>query len=187
MEQDNNTNGTGGDSSEPKPRKTFFGMIRRHPRTAALLTGIVLVGGLFGWQSLSHRHQIRAVQTEAELSQTALCQEMLLLVAKPMVWSLKQELIPGNIAQTQLMLDEVVRGGKFIFIHVVDTQGKIAASTDRSMVGKPADSLAYDTALASEVPLCTPDGDSRMLVSSPIMGLDRRIATLIFAYQCSSK
>lgn len=163
---------------------TFFGALRRYPRTSAVLFGILVVCALWGWQVLSYRRDIRIVQEHSAQAIYNLRHEMLLLLAKPMVWGLRSEIMRGNMEQVQFLLEDIVTEGNFIFIHVIDPQGVVIASTDLGMKGNPVGTDISEHSLTSEIPLCELDGDTRMLVSSPIMGTDRRIATLVFAYRC---
>ena len=184
MKQETEGSGITEQTPEARPKKSFFVAIRQHPRTAALLVGIVLVGGLFGWQALSYRRDIRIAQEHSVQATFALRHDMLLLLAKPMVWSLRAEMMRGNMEQVQFLLQDIVNDGNFVFIHVVDPQGNVIASTDLGLIGKPVGTDVSDHTLDAEMPVCEQDGDTRLLVSSPVMGTDRRIATLVFAYRC---
>lgn len=172
------------DTPASRPKNTFFWILRQHPRTAAWMLGIVFVGVLFGWQALSYRRDIRIAQELAEQATFSLRHDMLLLLAKPMVWNLRSEMMHGNMEQVQLLLQDIIKEGNFIFIHVIDPQGNVIASTDLGTIGKPVGADVTEQTLLAETPVCILDGDTRMLVSSPVMGTDRRLATLVFAYRC---
>ncbi len=170
------------DTNIPQKNTTFFGTLKKFPRTSILIFVLFIVAGVFTWQYLSHKKDLRLAQFQYIQNSNAMRHEMLLLLAKPMVWSLRTEMLRGNMDQVQFLINDMVQDGNFIFIHVIDPKGIVIATTDISIQGKPIGTDICEHSLTAEQPICEPDGDTRVLVSAPVMGVDRKMATLVFAY-----
>jgi hypothetical protein len=151
-----------------------------------VITALVLLGALWIWKAL----EVRSVRNEAEAENERVRQtaaniitqsrtEQLRLLAKPFVWAVRAEMLRGNMDQVNLYLQDMVRERNFQRIEVADSRGVVIASTDKKNEGKPlADTgrLSVDTIVVNTL------GDSAWTISSPIMGLDSRLGTLVIDY-----
>jgi Tfp pilus assembly protein PilV len=150
-----------------------------------VIVALVLLAGLWAWKAI----QVRNVRKEAEeetqrVRQTAVNMITetraghLKLLAKPFVWAIRSEMLRGNMEGVNLYLQDMVRERNFQRIQVADTRGVVVASTDKKTEGKPLTGSAptADSTLVHKV------GDSAWTVTSPIMGFNSRLGTLVIDY-----
>lgn len=177
-----NTSDTASQTAAPASNPSFFGMLKRHPKRFSVIFGIVIALAALTYQSLSHERDLRFAESKYNESFVSMHTEMLLLLAKPTVWSLRTELLRNNTEQAQFLIDNMIKNGNFVFIHVIDPLGIVIATSDKALLGKPVGVDINEQSLQAEEPICELDGDARLLLSAPVMGVDRKIASLVFAY-----
>jgi hypothetical protein len=152
-----------------------------------VIVALVLIAGLWIWKAI----EVNGVRKEAEQEKervrqtavnliTATRAEHLELLAKPFVWAVRSEMLRGNIEGVNLYLQDMVKEKNFQRIQVADAQGVVVASTDKKTEGKPigegGGSLSTDSTTVHHV------GDSTWIISSPIMGFNNRLGTLVIDY-----
>lgn len=152
-----------------------------------VLVALVLLGALWTWKAVEISGVKKDAQRENDrLRATAVNminetkEEQLRLLVKPFVWAVRSEMLRGNMEQVNLYLSELVREKHFKQIEIADPRGIIIATTNKKNEGQPlADPthvLAADSTAVQVLP------DSSWLVSSPIMGFNNRLGTLLVNY-----
>lgn len=107
-------------------------------------------------------------------------EEFLKLLAKPIVWSMRTEMMQGNLNQINLYINDLVKEKNFQRIAIANETGIILSSTDKKDEGQPFSTLANETALSSENANVENIGDSVLVMTSPIMGFNNRLGTLYY-------
>lgn len=106
----------------------------------------------------------------------------LLLLAKPFVWAVRTELMQGNRNQVNLYLNDMVKEKNFQQIAIADNKGKIIASTNKKDEGQPLSSIASAGSLNSNNTNIETQSDSTLVMTSPVMGFNSRLGTLLIRY-----
>lgn len=152
-----------------------------------ILTALVLLAVLWAWKVIEVRNVRKTAEEENDrVRQTAVNMitetraEHLKLMAKPFVWAVRSEMLRGNMEGVNLYLQDMVKERNFERIQVADTRGVVVASTDKKTEGKPLEGnggvLTADSTLVHNM------GDSAWVISSPIMGFNNRLGTLVIDY-----
>jgi len=172
--------------SEEK-RSTFASTKYKIVVTAGVL--IILFAALWIWKAI----EIKNLKQEHEKKETALKQkasELLLqsdyrylkLLAKPYGWAIRTELMKGNIDAVNLYANDMVKEKNFQAITVVDEKGMVISSTNKKLEGKSYASVGNPANLSNDSTVANTVDDNTLEISSPVMGFNKRIGTLIFNY-----
>lgn len=155
-----------------------------------VVVALVLLAAIWIWKEV----QIRNVQSRAKQDQEALKvqatkviarshEEHLKLLAKPFVWALRTEMMQGNMNQVNLYLNDMVKEKNIQRIVIADTKGLIVASTNKKDEGKPFSTISKAEYMAGNNTTINNNNDSIIVMSSPIMGFNSRLGTLMIAYK----
>lgn len=125
-------------------------------------------------------HQVLKVQSIKGI--VAAKEEQLKLLAKPYVWAVRTEMMKGNISQINLYALDMIKEKNFLRIAIANDSGIIVSSTDKKDEGKPFTSIGEAVALTNNNTMVQNTGDSILIVTSPIMGFNKRLGTLFFKY-----
>ncbi len=101
------------------------------------------------------------------------------LLAKPYVWAIRTEMMKGNIEAVNLYANDMVKEKNFQTITVADEKGVVVSSTNKKLEGKP---YASPASLNSDSTVVIQTDNGAVNVTSPVMGFNKRIGTLIFNY-----
>ncbi|MEO5889638.1 MAG: hypothetical protein ABIQ31_05260 [Ferruginibacter sp.] len=137
--------------------------------------------------------EIKKLEKENEKKETLLKQkanELLLmsdyrylkLVAKPYVWAIRTEMMKANIEAVNLYANDMVKEKNFQTITVVDEKGTVISSTNKKQEGKPYAAVGNAAYLNNDSTIVTKIDENTLEISSPVMGFNKRIGTLIFNY-----
>jgi len=150
---------------------------------------LVLLIAIWIWKSI----EINNIRSKAENDYQALKEqaikgivtskeEQLKLLAKPYVWAVRTEMMKGNISQVNLYALDMIKEKNFQRIAIADDSGIIVSSTDKKDEGKPFTSIGEAAALINNNTIVENVGDSVLIVTSPIMGFNKRLGTLFLKY-----
>ena len=150
---------------------------------------LVLILGVWIWKTIEI-NQIRkaADRDQQTLRETASRQivqaseEHLELLAKPIVWSMRSEMMQGNLSQVNLYINDLVKEDNFQRIAIANDKGIVISSTDKKDEGQPFSVLTSETALNSNATSVENIEDSVLVMTSPIMGFNNRLGTLYINY-----
>ena len=109
-------------------------------------------------------------------------EEQLKLLTIPYVWAVRTEMMKGNINQINLYALDLIKEKNFQRIAIANDSGVIVSSTDKKDEGKPFTSIGEVAALTNNDTMVENTGDSVLIVTSPIMGFNKRLGTLFFKY-----
>ena len=178
---------TTGNSKQIDRPKTYVS--KRNTMLIAALVILALFAGLWIWKSV----QISNIKKDSAERQQALKQradEVLMeaemkymkLIAKPYVWAIRTEMMRGNIDAVNLYANDMVKEKNFQSIMVADDRGTIISSTDKKLEGKDFSSVGKSAYLTTDSTIIDQVNKSLLIVSSPVMGFNKRIGTLVFNY-----
>ena len=104
------------------------------------------------------------------------------LLAKPMIWALRTEMMQGNLNQVNLYLIDLVKERNFQSIAIANDEGVIISSTNKKEEEMPFTSISKKEYLVSNETTIENEGDSVLIMTSPIMGFNNRLGTLYLKY-----
>jgi len=154
-----------------------------------VIAALILIAVIWIWkaieignlnkQAASERQAIKALAS-AQLMQT---HEMhLKLLAKPLIWALRTEMLQGNLSQVNLYLNDLVKEQGVQRIIIADSKGKIIASTNKKDEGQPFSTVGKEEKLKNDQTSVTRGDSSSLIMTSPIMGFNNRLGTLLIKY-----
>ena len=154
-----------------------------------ILIPLALIAAVWIWKQV----EINNIKKEAEKQRGELRQKAtkeiirtneahLRLLAKPFVWSIRTEMLQGNLSQVHLYLNEMVKEKNFKNVVVANEKGTIVSSTNKKFEGQPFSTLGNDKYLTTNTTIVDNTTDSVLIMSSPIMGFDKRLGTLMITY-----
>ncbi len=158
-----------------------------------ILVAVVLLAALWIWKNT----QINNEQEEAERKKQILQErasalitnthkEHLKLLAKPYVWAVRAELLKGNINQVNLYANEMVKEKNFQSIVVANDKGVIISSTNKKNEGQQFSTVGKPNYLTSDTTIVENINDSILVMSSPVMGFNNRLGTMMITYKVKS-
>lgn len=169
-------------------KSTFFSSTKNKILVAAGVI-ILLFAALWIWKAA----EIKNLKKENEKKEILLRQKAfellsqsdykyLKLLAKPYVWAIRTEIMKGNIEAVNLYANDMVKEKYFQTITVVNDKGVIVSSTNKKLEGKSYASVGNAAYLTNDSTVVNKVDDATLEVSSPVMGFNKRIGTLIFNY-----
>lgn len=162
---------------------TFFMILRRYSTVFVLLIGALIAMGVFLWKDFENKKEKDSIIRNATNQLDVTNQEMLKLMAKPMVWSIRADMLRGNIEQIDLLILDLVKEKNFQSIHLVAPDGNVILSTNKGLEGKLIGSNVDAALLLVRSQMVVVQINHVLYVSAPIFGVDKQIATLIIAYK----
>jgi hypothetical protein len=182
---DTASNGTGGMSTN---RKIML----------ALIAALVLVAaGMYAWkaaavagvedklaQTVAQDAQARtqlieqARQLEARAAQQALGRFSI-----PFAWAVRREVMAANLDQVDQYFAELVQMKDFRSAVLADPAGKILVASDRKQLAAKFSDLYPAQYLQVSAVGIEPAGNGALRAVIPIMGLDKRLATVVLDYK----
>jgi len=146
------------------------------------VTGVFIVLIVFFWKDFENKRDRALIIQNVTQQLETIQSEMLMLIAKPLVWSIRAELLRGNNEQVDLLIKDLVKEKNFQFIHIIAPDGNVILSTNKSFEGKSIGNKIDAALLVVKFPLVV-QNQHALLVSAPIFGIDRQIATLVIGYK----
>ena len=160
-----------------------------------LLVTILLVGmaggGLWYYQKsqqeiLNLGYQLREMQSSQEatvhLALATRDSTWLHLLAEPLSWVVRQELLVDNVEQIHRYLAQYVKHESIDLMVVTDHVGQIISATDKNLEGLAGHEILSQAGLATDEILIIPELD-HLNVYVPLMGFDKKIGNLYFKHQ----
>jgi len=154
-----------------------------------ILVAIILLVALWAWKAIE-TNKIRKnaeteqnnLKTEAEGYIVQTHEQHLRLLAKPFVWAVRSQMLEGNMSQVNLYMNEMVKEKNFQRISLVDAQGKIISSTNKKDEGQAFATIGNDADLSNDQTNMQVLQDSVIHLTSPVMGFNNRLGTLVISY-----
>ncbi len=179
---------------DASPRHRIKHWIASSPKLHA-----VIIGGLalaLVALAVAHLVEINQVRDAAANERAALVQSatqtladetssLLRLSALPLAWALRSALLKDDFASADAYVQRMVQEKHVTGIALVTADGKVRLAGSRKLEGHPAVEAFPGVVLNESAPaVSAADRDLRVVV--PIMGIDRRLGTLIFGYAAPS-
>jgi uncharacterized protein YxeA len=179
-------------SNEVQPQKDPNNVVSAGSKKILMIVigvAVVLLAAIWIWKSV----EINSVKKEAERERQVIKEEAvrqvvqtnvkhLQLLAKAYVWAVRGEMMQGNINQVNLFANDMVKEKNFQRIVIANDKGIIISSTNKKDEGLPFSTVGKDTYLSSNNTTVENLSDSVLVMSSPIMGFNNRIGTLMINY-----
>ncbi|CAN5386182.1 hypothetical protein BH11BAC5_BH11BAC5_23560 [soil metagenome] len=150
---------------------------------------LVLLIALWVWKNIEIKNirskaasDYLSLKEQATKSIVASREEQLKLLAKPYVWAVRTEMMKGNINQVNLYALDMIKEENLLRISIANDSGIIVSSTNKKDEGQPFTSIAEAAALTNNNTSVANTGDSILIVTSPIMGFNKRLGTLFIKY-----
>ena len=165
---------------------SIWGMLKNRPTVFVTLIGLVAVATVFCWKNMENKHQKTMIITAANKQLETNQEDLLKIMVKPMVWSLRTEMLRANMEQANILITDMVKEKNFQYIHIITPNGIVLLSTNKSMEAKPIGAGIDASLLLLEAPAFVTSIDNVLVVVAPIMGVDKRLATLVVGYKTVS-
>ncbi len=155
-----------------------------------ILVALVLVAALWIWKNIQINNERKKAERKNELLQeraraliTNAHKEHLKLLAKPYVWAVRSELLKGNVNQVNLYANDMVKEKNFQNIVVANDKGVIISSTNKKNEGQQFLTVGKPNYLTSDTTIVENINDSILVMSSPVMGFNNRLGTMMITYK----
>lgn len=155
--------------------KRMIQFINRNKMLLVILTALILIGVIWIWKS----NQINLIKDSYRDQYTNRQLEELKLLARPYVWAVRKEMLNKNYQQIELYAAEMIRYKGFESILVSDADGIVVSATNKKYEGQSIQLFVDSTHTAPDSTTVFRLNDSLAMVSSPIMGFNSRLGTLI--------
>jgi hypothetical protein len=171
---------TGNLEKKPSRCRRF---IKKRPVTTTALVGLLAVIVVYFGKEIQVKLQRNAVVKTANVQLLESNKTMLKVLSKSVVWSIRSEMLRGNMEQVNLLMSELVMDSHFQYINLVGQNGTILLSTNNKHKGQPIESEKVRSVLnADSTTIITEAKDTVITVVSPVMGYDKRLGTLVMGY-----
>lgn len=156
--------------------------VKRNPVLTTALIGIIAVVAVYFWKDIQGSKQKTALEEMAVAQLRQNNETMLKLMAKPLVWSIRAEMLRGNMEQVNIFTSDLVKEKNFQFIYMIDPEGKIIVSTDKKLEGQLAGSMFESSLLQTDSVVVVNKDDGMLTLAAPVMGFDKQLAVIVLEY-----
>ena len=172
--------------SDNEKKSSFLLFIKKNPVLVTVFIGIFAVLVVYFWKDIEGNRQQKEIIKTATLQLEEKNQEMLKLLSRPLVWGIRSEMLRGNMEQVNMFTTEMVRQPNFQYILLIEPDGNTLISTDKRMEGQQFEERYRQDVLRVESTVVFPEDDDLLILAAPVMGFDRRLATLVVAYRAEN-
>ncbi len=106
---------------------------------------------------------------------------LLRMSALPLAWALRSALLKDDFASADAYVQRMTQEKHVKAVALVTADGKVRLAGNRKLEGHPAAEAFPGVDLNGSAPAVSPV-DHNLRVVVPVMGIDRRLGTLIFSY-----
>lgn len=161
------------------PSQSLIMKLARNWRWVGVVLLIFALAGTYVWKNIA------VSRARADLTQRATTvlieqnRSSLRLVAIPLVWVVRSEMMRGSFDQLNQYLAQFVKEPNMKEIIVARLDGRIVAATNKKREGTPVASAFPVDMLRVEAITVTTLENGDLLVVAPVMGLNARLGTMI--------
>lgn len=166
-----------------KHKTSFFELLKKHSTLFVLITGALLMLIIYFGKEFENEKEKERIILLATNQLDVTNQEMLRLLAKPLVWSVRADMLRGNTEQIDLLILNLIKEKNFQFIHLIEPNGNVILSTNKGLEGKFIGDNVDAVLLRVSSDVLVVEINHSIYVSAPIFGIDQQIATLIIGYK----
>jgi len=171
------------DNVEKKPSKVWM-FIKKHPVLSAIFCGVLLAFAVWAWKEIEFSFERKDILKQSELRIEANKDALLKVLVKPIVWSIRSEMMRGNRDQVELLMTDLLRGSDLEYLHLVDNNKNVVLSTNKKLEGMPVDDKDVSGVLGTDSTMVFRVKNSTLTtVVAPVMGYDSRLGTLVLGYK----
>lgn len=167
---------------QPTKKQKAVSLIKKYPVITTALVGLIAVVAVYFWKDIQGNKQKAAIEQMAATQLKQNNETMLKLMAKPLVWSIRAEMLRGNMEQVNIFTSDLVKEKNFQFIYLVDPAGMIIVSTDKKMEGQPVGDMFAPALVQTDSVVVLNDERGILTMAAPVMGFDKRLAVIILNY-----
>ena len=171
------------DESKPKHKLSFWQMIMKHTTLVVILLPLFALIIVYVWKDSQNSREQTALMKVANQQITINQQDLLKIIAKPLVWDIRSEMLRGNMEQVDLLISDLVKEKNFRYIHLIAPNGNVILSSNKGLEGKQIGDEIITQLLLVESPSVVELADKIIVVAAPVMGVDKRLATLVMGYR----
>jgi hypothetical protein len=170
----------GDNHNETKQKPSAFkNFVKKHPVATTVLIGLIAIVTVFYGKeiqgNIEKKALINAANTQIRQNDEALAK----LIVKPLVWSIRSEMLRSNMEQVNLLISDLVKNSQIQYIHLLDLNGTVKLSTNKKMEGQPIADDAVKTVLGTDSTSSVALENNQITIISPIMDYDKRLGTLV--------
>ncbi|MEJ7827362.1 MAG: hypothetical protein WKF91_04185 [Segetibacter sp.] len=155
-----------------------------------IVVAVILLAIIWIWKEIELNKQRNEANNKMQMLQEKTVGQLannhtqhLKLLAKPYVWAIRNELLRGNINQVNVYANEMVKEKNFQSIVVANDKGVIISSTNKKNEGKQFATVGKPNYISSDTTIVENINDTVLVMSSPIMGFNNRLGTLMVTYK----
>lgn len=180
-EDDSKDKLTGGNGDKGISKKTMLIIIG---------AAVIVLAIIWTWKEIRINNQRQEAEQKNQMLQDHAAiliadshKEHLKLLAKPYVWAVRSALLNKNTDQVNQYANEMVKEKNFQSIVVANDKGIIISSTNKKHEGKEFSTIGKSNYLTSDTTIVENINDSILVMSSPIMGFNNRLGTMMITYK----
>ena len=167
------------DNSRLKEKFSLWHLIIKHSTISVLILSILALTSVYLWKESENEKQNLIIKKAATLQINKNQQDLLKIMAKPLVWDIRSEMLRGNLEQVDLLISDLVKEKDFRYIHLIAPNGIVILSTNKGLEGKQIGNEIAAYLLVVDSPTVVELIDKTIVVAAPVMGIDKRLATLV--------
>jgi hypothetical protein len=166
---------TNGQPAKP----SVFSLLLRHWRLVGVLLLVLAVLATYLWKNIAVSRAKAQVSRQAAVVIASHNESYLRMVAMPLAWTVRSEMLRGNNDQINQYLAQFVREPNIQELLVARADGRIVAATDKKREGAVVSDLFPPEVRQVETITVTKRPDGTILVAAPVMGLNEKLGVLI--------
>jgi hypothetical protein len=164
---------------EQAAKPSVFSLLLRHWRLVGVLLLVLAVITTYLWKNIAVSRAKAQVSRQAAVVIASHNESYLRLVALPLVWTVRSEMLRGNYDQINQYLAQFVREPNMKEVLVARSDGRIVAATDKKREGAVVSDLFPPEVRQMETITVTNRPDGTILVAAPVMGLNEKLGVLL--------
>ncbi|MDD2321400.1 MAG: hypothetical protein PHO83_15250 [Geobacteraceae bacterium] len=164
---------------EQRVNKSFI-MTHWHSITIVIL--VLAVAGMYMWKNIAVNSAKAQVSESANRIFTEQNKSYLRLVAVPLSWAVRSEMIRNNYDQINQYLNQFVKEKNMKEIIVAKPDGTVVVATNKKREGTSVTSVFPPSVLQEGKTTVTTLESGDIMVVSPVMGLNSKQGILILLY-----
>jgi uncharacterized membrane protein affecting hemolysin expression len=165
--------------TEQGANKSF---IATHWNLIIILLLVLAVAGMYVWKNVAVNSAKAQVSESANRIITEQNKSYLRLVAVPLTWAVRSEMIRDNYDQINQYLNQLVKEKNMKEIVVAKPDGTIVVATNKKREGASVTSVFPPSVLQEDKTMVTTLENGDIMVVSPVMGLSSKQGVLILLY-----
>ena len=171
------------ENSKANEKFSFWHMVIKHSTVSVLLLSVLALTAVNIWKESQNESQNSVIMKSATLQLQKNQQDLLKIIAKPLVWEIRSEMLRGNMEQVDLLISDLVKEKNFRYIHLIAPNGNVILSTNKGLENKQIGDEIIAHLLVVNSPSIVELADKTIVVAAPVMGIDKRLATLVMGYK----